>query len=216
MLFVIFSLCVLLPWAVFFACYFWLRRAGMMRQSLAAKCAGSFLAVLSAGLGLHFQGISAVTRPIFWFFLLCMIADALLEISFVPGMLVFGAGHVCLIIALLGAGPVSWGLVIPLWLVILAAAVLLFRRELPGLGKLLPPFLIYAAILSGTLALGLSGMLRAVPSALVTGLGTLCFFVSDMMVAKMEIGNLPDRWQKPVMVLYWLALYLISFACWGA
>ena len=45
-------------------------------------------------------------------------------------------------------------------------------------------------------------------------LGTLCFFVSDMMVAKSELSGLDPKWQKPIMLLYWGALYLISWAFW--
>ena len=49
--------CIALPlWAAQFALYFFLRSAGRMKESLVAKCAGSFLAVGSAALGLLSQG----------------------------------------------------------------------------------------------------------------------------------------------------------------
>ena len=88
---------------------FFLRSAGRERESLIAKCAGSFLAVGSAGLALHLAGENPFSQVVFWFFLLCTIADALLEISFVPGMLVFGAAHVCLILWLWGLAPPPGG-----------------------------------------------------------------------------------------------------------
>ena len=54
-LFLIYS-CIAIPvWVAQFALYFFLRRAGRMKESLAAKCAGSFLAVGSAALGMAFS-----------------------------------------------------------------------------------------------------------------------------------------------------------------
>ena len=81
-------------WAALFALYFILRRAGLMGESLIAKCAGSFLAVASAGLALCLRGENPLAQWAFWFFVLCTGADALLEIRFVPGMLLFGGAHV--------------------------------------------------------------------------------------------------------------------------
>jgi len=153
-LFLIYS-CIAIPvWAAQFALYFFLRRAGRMKESLAAKCAGSFLAVGSAALGMAFSQEGPSTPWVFWFFVLCTIADALLEISFVPGMLVFGAGHVCLILWLWGLATPSWWS-LALWVAVYVLTALLFRKELPTLGKLTAPFLLYPALLGGSLALGL-------------------------------------------------------------
>lgn len=218
MTFTAYSFIALPLWCVFFALYFILRDARLMRESLLAKCAGSFLAVGSAGLSVWLAGDSLKgQRPALFvaFFVLCMAADALLEITFVPGMLLFGAGHICLCVWLLGtAGFFPWWAWL-LWIALVGCAAFLFRKELSTLGALLPAFLGYAAVLSLTLT---GGLLRlhdpSLPGGLLVPLGCLCFFVSDMMVAKMEIGDRPDSWQKPVMLLYWLALYLLSSPCW--
>ena len=139
-------------WVAQFALYFYLRSARRMRESLVAKCAGSFLAVGSAGFALRFAGENPFAQVIFWFFLLCTAADALLEISFVPGMLVFGAAHVCLIFWLWGlSSPTWWSLA--LWVAVYILTAVLFRKELPTLGKLTAPFLLYPALLGGSLAL---------------------------------------------------------------
>lgn len=209
----LYSLCALPVWGAVFALYFILRRAGLMRESLIAKCAGSFLSIASAGLGLYLNGTQPLTEPVFWFFVLCTAADALLEISFVPGMLLFGAGHVCLIIWLWGLAPAGWaGLII--WLTAYGGAAWLFRRELPKLGRLLLPFCLYPALLGGSLALGLCLPFTADIGLWPVALGTACFFVSDMMVAKGQLSGLDPKWHKLVMVLYWAALYLISTALW--
>ena len=152
-LFLIYS-CIAIPvWVAQFALYFFLRRAGRMKESLAAKCAGSFLAVGSAALGMAFSHEGPGTPWVFWFFVLCTIADALLEISFVNGMLVFGAGHVCLILWLWGLATPSWWS-LALWVAAYILTAILFRKELPTLGKLTAPFLLYG-FAGGSLALGL-------------------------------------------------------------
>lgn len=201
-------------WVAQFALYFYLRSARRMRESLVAKCAGSFLAVGSAGFALRLAGENPFAQVIFWFFLLCTAADALLEISFVPGMLVFGAAHVCLIFWLWGLGsPTWWSLA--LWVAVYILTAVLFRRELPTLGKLTAPFLLYPALLGGSLALAGPLPFTAGARWWPVALGCLLFYVSDMLVAKNQLSRWPDKWQKPIMALYWAALYLISMGLWG-
>ena len=201
-------------WVAQFALYFYLRSARRMRESLVAKCAGSFLAVGSAGFALRFAGENPFAQVIFWFFLLCTAADALLEISFVPGMLVFGAAHVCLIFWLWGlSSPTWWSLV--LWVAVYILTAVLFRKELPTLGKLTVPFLLYPALLGGSLALAAPLPFTAGARWWPVALGCLLFYISDMLVAKNQLSRWPDKWQKPIMALYWAALYLISVGLWG-
>ena len=212
-LFLIYS-CIAIPvWVAQFALYFFLRSAGRMKESLVAKCAGSFLAVGSAALAMAAFPQGPSTPWAFWFFVLCTIADALLEISFVPGMLVFGAGHVCLIVWLWGlAAPSWWSLA--LWVAVYILTALLFRKELPTLGKLTAPFLLYPALLGGSLALGLPLVFLLGWEWWPVALGTLLFYISDMLVAKNQLAHWDDTWQKPIMALYWAALYLISMGLW--
>ena len=213
-LFLIYS-CIAIPvWVAQFALYFFLRSAGRMKESLAAKCAGSFLAVGSAARAMAAFPQGPGTPWAFWFFVLCTIADALLEISFVPGMLVFGAGHVCLIVWLWGlAAPSWWSLA--LWVAVYILTAILFRKELPTLGKLTAPFLVYPALLGGSLALGLPLVFLLGWEWWPVALGTLLFYISDMLVAKNQLAHWDDTWQKPIMVLYWAALYLISMGLWA-
>ena len=201
-------------WVAQFALYFYLRSARRPRKSLIAKCAGSFLAVGSAGFALRLAGENPFAQVIFWFFLLCTAADALLEISFVPGMLVFGAAHVCLIFWLWGlSSPTWWSLA--LWVAVYILTAVLFRKELPTLGKLTAPFLLYPALLGGSLALAAPLPFTAGARWWPVALGCLLFYISDMLVAKNQLSRWPDKWQKPIMALYWAALYLISVGLWG-
>ncbi|HIV46204.1 MAG TPA: lysoplasmalogenase [Candidatus Acutalibacter stercorigallinarum] len=200
-------------WVAQFALYFYLRSARRPRKSLIAKCAGSFLAVGSAGFALRLAGENPFAQVVFWFFLLCTAADALLEISFVPGMLVFGAAHVCLIFWLWGlSAPTWWSLA--LWVAVYILTAVLFRKELPTLGKLTVPFLLYPALLGGSLALAAPLPFTAGARWWPVALGCLLFYISDMLVAKNQLSRWPDKWQKPIMALYWAALYLISMGTW--
>lgn len=209
----VFSLFILPLWAVFFALYFLLRRAGLMKQSLLAKCGGSFLAVGSAGVALHLGGTNPFAQPVFWFFVLCTAADALLELQFVAGMLVFGTAHICLTVWLWGlAAPTGWSLAI--WVLSYGAAFLLFRKELPALGKLTVPFCLYPGLLGASLALALPLPFYLGAGYAPAAIGAVCFYVSDMMVAKSELSSLSPSWQKPVMLLYWAALYLLAWPLW--
>ncbi len=213
MTFGVFS-CMALPlWAAIFALYFILRREKLMRESLVAKCAGSFLAVCAAGLALRLQGAPLLPQPVFWFFVLCTAADALLEIHFVSGMGVFGCAHVCLILWLWGLAPPTWQN-LALWALAYGAAALLFRKELPTLGKLTLPFCLYPGLLGASLALALPLPFRLGAGYWGAAIGALCFYVSDMLVAKGELSGLPPRFHKPVIALYWAALYLLASALW--
>lgn len=213
MTFAVFS-CLALPlWGAIFVLYFILRREKLMRQSLIAKCAGSFLAVGSAGLALYLKGENPLVHLVFWFFVLCTVADALLEIRFVAGMLVFGAAHVCLVVWLWGVtGPTWWSLAV--WALAYGVTGYLFRREIPKLGKLTVPFCLYPALLGASLALAALLPVTAGPEWWPAAVGALCFFVSDMMVAKSELSGLDSKYHKLVMLLYWGALYLISAPLW--
>lgn len=211
----LYSIFALPLWAAMFALYFILRRHKLLRQSLIAKCAGSFLSAASAAFALYTRGEDPSARFILLFFLLCTLADALLEISFLPGMALFAVAHVCLILVLWRAYPPTlWTALV--WAAAIIAALILFRRELPRMGVTAVPCCLYVGILSGTLALCLpTPFLQGGLGCWCLAVGALCFFISDLMVAKSEFSGLGDKHQKLIMLLYWAALYLISAALWS-
>ncbi len=206
--------CFALPlWAVFFALYFILRREKLFKQSLLAKCGGSFLAVGSALFALYSKEENPPAGLLIVFFILCTLADALLELNFLPGMGLFAIAHICLIVCLWQAFPPTlWNLAV--WAAAMAAAVVVFRRELPRMGWVALPCCLYVGVLSLTLSISLTAPFSAGAAYWILAAGALSFFVSDMMVAKSEFASLGDRYQKPIMLLYWLALYLISAVLW--
>lgn len=207
--------CLALPLLlILFELYFILRREKLFSESLIAKFGGTLVCAGSAFFALFGTENPGSSKLFLVFFLLCAAADVLLELHFLVGMGLFGAAHICLIIALWQAYPPTvWTLV--LWAAALLAAAFVFRRELPHMGMVALPSILYVALLSGTLALGVTSLFR--PGGLAAwplALGALCFFISDLMVAKQEFSGLPSSYQKPVMVLYWAALYLIAAVCW--
>lgn len=209
-----FSMMALPLWIIFYVLYFSLRKHKLFSESLWAKCGGTLLAVCSAGLGLIRQGRSPFGESIFWFFLLCVVADVLLELSFLPGMVVFGAGHVCFLVWLWGKASPGWWVAV-LFAGALLASLILFRRQLPRLGWQVFPFMGYGAVLAAVLAFALPLPFVVGYSYAGLALGTAFFFISDMMVARQELAdNITANLQKPIMVLYWLGLFLISTALW--
>ena len=83
------------------------------------------------------------------------------------------------------------------------------------MGKLTLPFCLYPGLLGASLALALPLPFSADSSYWPAAIGALCFFISDMMVAKDELSGLPPKFHKPVMLLYWAALYLLACPLWA-
>lgn len=206
----------LLPlWDALFYLYFEAKRQKLRRAELVTKCAGTFLSVLSCGLGLALSEVFPLAQPFFWFFFLCMAADLLLELHFLTGMLVFAGAHACAIWTMAGEKLISLRWSLPLWLLLIALGCVLFRRELSKMKGKAVPFVLYYAVLASAAAC-------ALPAVLVCGnaqylfwtVGMACFFCSDLMVAKSALSYLDPKWEKLVMLLYWAALLLISLWVW--
>ena len=71
-------------WVAQFALYFYLRSARRPGRASSPSAPAASWPWASAGFALRFAGENPFAQVIFWFFLLCTAADALLEISFVP------------------------------------------------------------------------------------------------------------------------------------
>ena len=206
----------LLPlWGAIFTLYFEAKRHRTRTSELVLKCAGTFLSVLCVGLGMAVSGEFPLSQPLFWFFLLCMLADLLLELQFLVGMLVFAGAHVCAILAMARENILSVRWALPVWVVLIVIGCVLFRQELAKMKAKAVPFVLYFASLAAAAAC-------ALPAVFVTGradclfwtAGFALFFCSDLMVAKSALSHLDPKWEKPTMLLYWAALLLISLWVW--
>lgn len=184
------------------------------RWDIIAKCSGSLIYVVSAGLALYFRGENPFLNPAMWFPILCTIADGLLELSFIPGMLVFGAAHVLLIVWMLPKTQWLW-LTLVIWAVFMLLAYILYRNHIREKGRHALFYVLYAALLIASLAVAVSlALSNDGLSYNLLAAGAILFFISDMFVAKGHFAkNRP--WQGAlIMTTYWGALYLISSSLW--
>lgn len=199
--------------AVFGIGYFKLKSGG--KKSVPLKCLCSLLYLLTAAAALGSRGIFPPAHPVFWFLLCCVLADGLLELRFVPGMLLFGLGHCILILWMLSLSAPSW-MSLVVWLMCLLAAWLLFRRHLLPMGKQAVPFVLYAGFLAAGAALGITLSFSLGRQFIPLSVGTAIFYVSDLLVAKAFFGKIQFWESILLMSLYWAALFLISMMTWLA
>lgn len=178
------------------------------------KCTASFLYALFAGAGLLWQGKNPLLHPIFWFSLLCVAADALLEVQFIAGMLAFAAAHSCCLLWIYRRSAFSW-VTLAVWAGLLILSAFLFHSDLKKMGLLKSfPFLLYAAFLIFDFASAVNLLVHTNPVMLLLTVGTGLFYISDMLVAKLQFSGLSRNGQTVLMVLYWMALYAITFTAW--
>lgn len=147
-------------------------------------------------------------------------ADVLLECRFVLGAVIFSAGHLCMIIGFLTGGEVSGGSagIILLTAFFVVAACFAVRRHIPHLkGKrLLLPAIAYVAVLSVMASLGvIAGLQTGNCIGMFSALGGVAFVVSDILLGMNRLGRKRSRARgAAVLVLYYLAVYLLSMRVW--
>lgn len=137
--------------------------------------------------------------------------------GFVIGLALFAIDHVCVVrAATLVAAPHAW--LAPWALVPAVAAVLVLRWLWPNLGNLRVPVAIYTALIALTLAAAAAPLLAGAPAwfgerraALLAG-GALCFFVSDLAVARQRFSH-QSFWNKAWgLPLYFAGQLLIAWS----
>ncbi len=147
-------------------------------------------------------------------------ADVLLECRFVLGAVIFSAGHLCMIIGFLTGGEVSGGSagIILLTAFFVVAACFAVRRHIPHLkGKrLLLPAIAYVAVLSVMASLGvIAGLQTGNCIGMFSALGGVAFVVSDILLGMNRLGRKRSRARgAAVLILYYLAVYLLSMRVW--
>lgn len=143
----------------------------------------------------------------------CMAADVVLEIAFIPGGGLFGAGHAFLIVAYWIWNPPSWK-TIAIFLMVYGTVFWIFRREFPRLGRKRGLALLYLFFL-GTMASMAVTLYVDKPSvwAGCAAAGGICFLASDVMIAWRVIKKRRERWlDRLLLTLYYAAVYLIACA----
>lgn len=191
---------------------FLFKRASLEKYYVVPKCAASFLCVGSAVLAVGLAGGQPWRHPLFWALVFCLLGDFFIEYKLIAGGLSFGIGHCILIVYALSIVKPKPPAIL-LWIAGVAVVVLIFKKEIPQMGKLFLPFLIYVTILVGDLATAL--MLPAVNTGFIPyAAGLACFVCSDVILGKRLFGHKHPALPIILMILYYAALYLIAAGIW--
>lgn len=180
----------------FFGIFAVTRPQGVSVWRSLAKCGATFMAVITAVLGIVLYERDAGSWLLAAGLMLCCIADFVIERSFIGGVAGFALAHAAFIWYILTLNRPVWQSV-PIALALFGLAALLFRRELKQFGKMRVLLLLYAAILSAMAALAL-----ALPAA--------AFAVSDIFVAKDALLGATDRQRNGALLLYDFAVYAMA------
>lgn len=200
--------------AAFLLLYFFSKRCGEPRWGLIAKCGGSYVALMTALAGEHLGGRNPFFHPAVWGLLLCVAADALLEIRFPAGVACFGLAHVFFIVWLVGEAPLSpWSIAVfaPLFLL----QFFYFRRDLSNISGNKPVYYLYPVVLIGMAAVAAVLPFTAGMGYTCAALGALVFVGSDFLVAKGFLRRNTKLEGAIIMISYYLALYLIASSVWA-
>lgn len=195
---------------VLFGCIYFFRKDGKSRRPLVFKAAATCMPVLLA----LYKALTAKEISSWFLFagIVCyMAADVLLELWFLSGVTAFGIGHICVILSLIGSGAASW-YTAAAFLVLYGGMFLVVRKYLKDLGNLLLPGFFYAALLCLMAAMAVSlGIGRQNPASILTGIGGVCFVVSDTILGWSHLsGKQSRRYSAALLILYYTAVYLLA------
>ena len=167
------------------------RSFGSTMWRSAAKCGATFVAVITAVLGI------------------CCIADFVIERDFRFGVISFGLAHLVLIGYIAQLGGFRLGTVVAA-LIIYGIIALIFRQYLHSLGSMLLPMVLYPLVLSF-----MTAMAGTLPFAVSTqwilfALGAAAFCISDLFVARDFICGITGTQKNGALILYYLAVYAMA------
>ena len=113
---------------------------------------------------------------------ICMLADVMLVIYFPVGMLMFLAGHICYIIYFLRLAPFN-----TVSLVIMAGPAIIagsyFSKYKEKMGRLLPAFYVYGAVILCTFSIGILLPFSIGPYGVIPAISAVMLVISDFMLA---------------------------------
>lgn len=182
------------------------------KRTLVFKAAATAVAVAVCLLG-TFEHPAPASLMVSAGLICCMAADVLLEIAFIPGGGLFGAGHIFLTAAYWIWNPPSWK-TLALFLIVYVVVFLMFRKDLPMLGRKKGLPLVYLFFLGAMSSMAVSLYLDR-PSVWTgcAAAGGICFLLSDVMIAWRVVKKRKERWlDRLLLTLYYAAVYLIACA----
>lgn len=185
----------------------------MAKYYVLPKCAGSYVCVSGAALALVYRGDNLWTSLLLWALVLCMAGDFLIELHLLAGAVSFGIGHCMMMLYLLSSYPFHFSSII-LWFLGVSLIIFMFHKNIPSMGSLLFPFLIYISVLIGGFSLAIPAIRTKEPRSFVLTAGLLCFVISDVLLGKRHFGARQPWISRVLMFLYYMALYLIQISLW--
>ena len=162
------------------------RSFGSTMWRSAAKCGATFVAVITAVLGIVLFNRPANAWLLALALLFCCIADFVIERDFRFGVISFGLAHLVLIIALI------------------------FRQYLHSLGSMLLPMVLYPLVLSFMTAMAGTLPFAVSPQWILFALGAAAFCISDLFVARDCICGVTGTQKNGALILYYLAVYAMA------
>ena len=175
----------------------------------AAKCGATFVAVITAVLGIVLFNRPANAWLLALALLLCCIADFVIERDFRFGVISFGLAHLVLIGYIAQLGGFRWGTVVAA-LIIYGVIALIFRQYLHSLGSMLIPMVLYPLVLSFMTAMAGTLPFAVSPRWVLFALGAAAFCVSDLFVARDFICGITGAQKNGALILYYLAVYAMA------
>lgn len=185
------------------------RSFGSTMWRSAAKCGATFVAVITAVLGIVLFNRPANAWLLALALLLCCIADFVIERDFRFGVISFGLAHLVLIGYIAQLGGFRWGTVVAA-LIIYGIIALIFRQYLHSLGSMLIPMVLYPLVLSFMTAMAGTLPFVVSPRWVLFALGAAAFCISDLFVARDFICGITGAQKNGALILYYLAVYAMA------
>ena len=181
-------------------------------KALTVKASCTFIPVLLCLYALILKNSSFEKWLLFAGVFLCMVADVVIGIHFVGGMLTFLVAHLFFIAYYLTLAPFN-GISLVIFIVLYAGVVKLFWRYIPSLGSRFVPFAVYSAVLAlmFSIAFMLPWSLKNA-GAVCIAIGAGLFVLSDSLLADNTFGAVTVMKDHLVMYLYYPAVYLLAIS----
>jgi hypothetical protein len=207
---VIWSFALGIPLMIVFLLLFGLtRKYSRSNWNIIAKCGGSYIAVITSLFVILSDGKNPLLSFIFWGLLLCCIADALLEIIFPVGTVVFGCAQVLFLAGFISVGTPPWWFY-AIWVLLYTVVILINLKQFLSIkeGRIL--FFIYPALLLAGVSAAVTLPIRFGVYYIPAAIGMILFAISDSLVAKSQSkkgGNIDGAL---IMITYYAAIYLLA------
>ena len=198
------SLLVCLPF------YMYYKKSLKLRLAVAFKMLGTLCA---AGLALT---ASIRLDQQYWICFIALmlhsVADVVLEFNLYLGAGFFLCGHICYICFFTKLFPVT-GVHLIISLCLLGIVAFLFWRWRKDIGKRMPLFAVYGAVLAVTCAFALSGFTGHTLQGILIAAGGALFYLSDGLLLGRLLFTATRSVDWMIMITYYAAQLLIGMSC---